>query len=456
MSGDIKASASDQSSEKIIKTKSNTPFNRERIKAFARNKYYLSAAVIIILIAVALIWETGASASGNIPTYKVKRDNFLITITESGEITAKNSISISAPRVRGGLKIINLVPEGTYIKPGDLVAKFDQTEAITKLKDAEAQLEIASSNKEKLVANQKAEMAKTESDLKSAELSYELSKLNLEQMKFEAEAKRREAQLQHEKNELSYKQTLQGFESKKIIQQSELNNIEVEIRQKRNELEKAQREVNDLTLTAESEGLVVYGVNWSNQGRKFQVGDQAWGGQGIINLPDLSAMESKTSVNEVDISKVKRGQKVVVTLDAYQDSTFTGAINDVASLGKEKPGNSNIKIFEVNVDIHGTSDLLKPGMTTSNKIIINEIPDTLFVPQDAVFQEEERFICYVENGSGFDKTEVEIGSKSEDYVIVKSGLDVDDVVALVNPELEIFIEPAENEKSSVEIPNSGK
>ncbi len=444
---------SDKTAASTNSSKENTTSIIQKLK---KNRYLtLTGIVVFILIFIFIIGESGTAVE-NIPTYKLKRDNFLITITESGEMSAKNSISISAPQVRGGLKIIYLVPEGSYIKPGDLVAKFDPTEAIIKLKDAEAQLEIALSNRDKLVANQKAEMAKTESDLKSAELSYELSKLNLEQMKFEAEAKRREAQLQHEKNELSYKQTKQGYESKKIIQQSELNNIEVEIRQKRNELEKAKREVNSLTLSAESEGLVVYGVNWSNQGRKFQVGDQAWGGQGIINLPDLSSMESKTSVNEVDVSKIKVGQKVIVTLDAYQDSSFTGTIYQVARLGKEKPGNSNIKIFEINVDIEGTSGLLKPGMTTSNKIIINEVPDTLFIPQEAVFQEEDIFICYVENGSGFDKVEVTLGEKSEDYIIVTSGIKDGDVVALINPELETVTESDKTEKNSVEIPNSGK
>jgi HlyD family secretion protein len=91
-----------------------------------------------------------------------------------------------------------------------------------------------------------------------------------------------------------------------------------------------------LTLTAEAEGLVVYGTNWSNQGRKFQIGDQAWGGQSIINLPDLSIMESKTSVNEVDVSKIKVGQEVKIKLRCISGHNFHRKISDVAKLGKEK------------------------------------------------------------------------------------------------------------------------
>lgn len=423
---------------------------------FTGKNRIIAIALIVIIILVVVLSFGGSGVSSNIPTFTVKQDNFLVSLTESGEINAKNSISITAPRIRGSLKIVHLVLEGTYIKQGDIVAKFDPTEAVTKLKDAEAQLEIAMSNKDKLLANQSSEIAKMESDLKSSELGFELSELNMEQMKFEAEAKRREAELQHKKNELSYKQTKQSFASKKIIQQSELNNIEVEIRQKKNELEKAQREVSSLTLTADAEGLVVYGTNWSNQGRKFQIGDQAWGGQAIINLPDLSKMESKTSVNEVDVSKIKVNQKVIIKLDAFQDTTFNGKISQVAKLGKEKDGSSKIKIFEIDVEIDGTSEILKPGMTTSNQIIINKIPDTIFIPQEAVFPREGAFIVFLQDGSSYDEIEVTLGDKSEDYIIVKSGLKAGQVVALRDPYSDETDEATSDENNSVQMPNSGK
>jgi HlyD family secretion protein len=445
---------SDQSSTQKESTKQNTP-SLSNIFFTGRNRIIIiSAAAILILIA--LFSFGSSSVSSNIPTFTVKKDNFLVSLTESGEISAKNSISIAAPRVRGGLKIIHLVPEGTYIKKGDVVAKFDPTDAMTKLREAEAQLEIAMSNKDKLLANQKSEIAKMESDLKSSELGFELSQLNIEQMKFEAEAKRREAELQHKKNELSYEQTKQSFASKKIIQQSELANIEVEIRQKKNELEKVQREVNDLTLTAEAEGLVVYGTNWSNQGRKFQIGDQAWGGQSIINLPDLSIMESQTSVNEVDVSKIKVEQEVKIKLDAFQDTTFHGNISDVAKLGKEKDSQSKIKVFEIKVLIDGTSEILKPGMTTSNQILIKEVPDTIFIPQEAVFEKDGKYIVYLKDGSSYDEVEVTLGDKSEDHIIVESGLKAGDIVALSDPYSEDKeIESSAEENNGVQMPSAG-
>ncbi len=428
--------------------------NQKKFPNPLKQKYSLS---IIILIIVVLLFSFSKEPAidSNIPTYTVKRDVFLLSILESGEIKAKNSISISAPRVRGSLKIVQLVPEGNYVKPGEVIAKFDPTEALSKLKDAESQLEISRSNKDKLLANHQSQMAQMKSDLKSSELSFELSKLNMEQMKFEAEAKRRETELQHKKNELNLEKTKQSLESTKIIQKSEMENMNVEIRQKISDLEKAQRDLDALTLTSDAEGLVVYGINWNNQGQKFQIGDQPWPGQGIISLPDLSIMESHTFVNEVDVSKVKVGQKVKVKLDAFQDTVFNGEVVNVARLGKQKDNQSTIKVFDVFVEIKGVSEILKPGMTASNNIIIEEIEDQLFIPHEALFEKDGEFFVYKKDGSSFDKEVVTIGKKSDDFVIIKSGLKAGDVVSLRDPNEEISNQKSD-ESNSVQMPGNGK
>ncbi len=421
-----------------------------------KNKYVLGGILLLIII-LAIVFSTSLTkARTDIPTYKVQRNNFLVTITESGELRAKNSLSILAPRIRGNIKIVYLIPEGTYVKPGDIVCSFDPSEAIATFKGAEAALEIANSDKEKLVANQMAAMAQMESQLKSAELSFELSKLKLDQVKFEAQAIQQQSKLEHEKNRLSYEQTKQEFQSKKIIHKSEMDMMVVQIKQRQNDLDKAQKDLDQLTLKAPSEGLVVYGSNWSNQGRKFAIGDSPWGGAEIATLPDLSSMESKTNINEVDVSKISNGKKVIVKLDAFQDSSFVGAVSDVASIGRNKDQESNIKVFEVLVSIKAHSEILKPGMTTSNKIIINEIPNVLFIPQEAVFEKDGKKIVYVKNGSGYDPHEVELGEKGEDYIVVKKGVASGDEVALLDPTIEPKNSTPASEEKNMAMPGKGK
>jgi HlyD family secretion protein len=441
----------------ILKTSSQKADDKLKtlnLPPLLKNSKVLLAIFIAVILLIFTIISSFSGTAANIPTYKVKRDNFLVSITESGEIRAKNSISITSPRVRGNLKIVYLVPEGTYVNAGDTVVRFDPTEALTNLKDAESKLEVAISDKAKLEATQKSAMTRLESDSKSAELSYELSKLNLEQMKFEADVKQQEAKLNHQRNELSFRKAKQELESQKVVSQSEMNKMDIEVQQRRSDLERSRRDLEMLTLAAPTEGLAVYENNWST-GKKVAIGDSPWSGMTLISLPDLSLMESLTYVNEVDVSRIKKGLEVDVRLDAFADSTFKGQIFSVAALGKTKESNSNIKVFEIAVEIKSQSDILKPGMTTSNKIIVNEIPDVLFIPQEAVFEKNGKKIVYIKSGASFEETEVEVGEKSENYIVVSKGIENGTEVALRDPTIKLDdTESGEDVSGSVEYPAS--
>ncbi len=421
-----------------------------------RNSRVIASFLLLVLFISFFSFYTFGSSSSNVPTFKVKKDNFLVSITESGEIRAKNATSIVTPSVSGSIKIVYLVPEGTYVHAGDVVVKFDPTEAITNFKDAQSKLDIALSDRAKLVADQKSQLTNLESALKEAQLSYELSKLNLEQMKFEAEIKQQQSKLELEKDQLSLTKAQQELESQKIIQKSELGKTDTQMQQAKATLDKAKRDLDALTLKAPKEGLVVYEINWST-GRKIMIGDTPWPGMPVVSLPDLSAMQSMTYVNEVDVSRVRVGQKVLVKLDAFQDSTFTGVISSVASLGRTRDRNSTIKVFEVEVDVLSQSPILKPGMTTSNKIIIDQILNVVYVPQESVFDKGGKKIVYVKSGSSFDEREVETGVKSEDYIVITKGIGSNDVVALVDPNLRTYdLENQGEGTKSVSYPSSVK
>lgn len=433
--------------------------NNKKLKGILKKKVTQWAlGLIALLIVILFIFNPFHSTETMIPLYKIKRGNFLVSITESGEIRAKNSVSIVAPRVKGNTKIVFLVPEGTYVKSGSDVVKFDPTDAFNNLKESESRLEIALSDKEKLSASHKSQDAQMESDIKSAELTYELSKLSLEQMKFEAEVKQRQAKLDHQKDELAFARTKKDIESKKIIQQSEKSRTEIEIKQRRSDLERAKNDLDMLSLKSPIDGLVVYENNWSNGGRKFAIGDVAYPGWPIVTLPDLSKMESLTFVNEVDISKIKKGLPVKVKLDAFPDSVFDGEIADVASLGKNKEGSPNIKIFEITVSIKGRSSILKPGMTTSNRFIIKEIPNVISIPQEAVFEKNGKKVVYIKRGSTFEEIAVEVGEKNENFIIIKTSLPIGSEVALRDPTMKLddTEDQKDNKATTIQMPKGGK
>jgi hypothetical protein len=155
----------------------------------------------------------------------------------------------------------------------------------------------------------------------------------------------------------------------------------------------------------------------------------------LVSLPDLSRMQSVTNVNEVDISKIKKAQHVKVKLDAFPEKEFLATVATVGTMGQPKD-QTNVKSFEVVVDIQGADPVLKPGMTTSNEIVMSSISDTLFVPLESVFEKDGKTIVYKMHGSTPRQQEVSVGEKNGNFIIVASGLQPGDKVTLRDPTVE--------------------
>ena len=81
-------------------------------------------------------------------------------------------------------------------------------------------------------------------------------------------------------------------------------------------------------------------------------------------------MKVQTSVNETDISKIYKGQKVNVRLDAFPRKVFKGSIISISNTVQNKERDSKIKVFFVEVLLDETDRILKPGMTVSCEFII--------------------------------------------------------------------------------------
>ena len=166
-------------------------------------------------------------------------------------------------------------------------------------------------------------------------------------------------------------------------------------------------------------------------------------------------MQVKTFVNEVDVDKLEVDQKVTIKLDALPDPIFHGSITSIASLGHEKEGDKNVKVFDVVVKIDEEDKRLKPGMSATATVVIETIPPPaepsaedevveeareilalpLYIPIDAVFVKGGRTLVYrLEEGATVQQ-EVVLGKRNDNYVIVEEGLGEDDRVALRDPTL---------------------
>ena len=152
----------------------------------------------------------------------------------------------------------------------------------------------------------------------------------------------------------------------------------------------------------------------------------------IATLPDMTKMISETFINEIDIAKIKIGQKVTLSIDAFPDKVLKGEVISVANIGQPMP-KSDSKVFQVNIRIFGSDPDLKPAMTTGNEIQTGTFADKLYVPSEAVFETDSTKYVYVKKQNVVRQI-VDLGDENEDYIIVNKGVNDGEVLLLNEPE----------------------
>ncbi len=389
----------------------------------------------LFILILLMILECHSSSQNEVPVYTVKKDNFVISVIETGELKAIKSIEILAPSISwrfGELKITWLIADGAEVVQGDTLIQFDETEVHKGIIDAKAELEMAKTEYEKLKLEQRAVLEDLKADLKLADISYQITQIELEKSTYEADIRKREMQLRLNQTKMDLKKAEEEISNRAQINKEELRKQQIKIEQLTEQLNDAKNTLKKMTVTAPSPGVVVVEKNASTE-NKWQVGDQPWNGQTIMILPDLNEMKAITEINELDISKIQLSQSALIWLDVLPDSVFHGAISKIALLAKDKTEESNVKIFPIEIIIKGKHDYLLPGMTVRCEIVVDPIDSVISIPLDALFRKEEQNIVYMFREGRFVEKEVVVGKENSDFIIIKKGLKAGDRIALVDP-----------------------
>lgn len=145
----------------------------------------------------------------------------------------------------------------------------------------------------------------------------------------------------------------------------------------------------------------------------------------VVVNPETTYFEAE--VAEVDIPKIKLGQKVTIELDAYPNQTFEGEVqkidfqNSISSTGG--------KVYNVKVSLPENSDLrFKLGMEGSAKIALSTKENVVLVPAGAIFEEgNDNYVWVIKDGMT-EKRKVELGVSNESQTQITSGLSTNEVV----------------------------
>jgi HlyD family secretion protein len=207
-------------------------------------------------------------------------------------------------------------------------------------------------------------------------------------------------------------------------------------------LEEARDQLKKTTVRAPFAGIVVhYEIFRDGQKRKPRIGDTVWQNQPLLYLPDISSMMVKTQVRELDLYKIKTGQKASIRVDAFPDNAYTGEVTMIGALGSERTeGSRGEKYFQLSVAMKGSDNRLRPGMTARVFILADSVQKALCVPVHALFDEAGQKCCFISQGKRFKKVNVVLGRQNEDVAEIRSGLKAGDRVALVKPPVESILQ----------------
>ncbi|QHT70283.1 HlyD family efflux transporter periplasmic adaptor subunit [Rhodocytophaga rosea] len=391
---------------------------------------------IIAIVAAWFVLRPAASKDADL-IVPVKKGEFEVVVTASGELEAKNSVRITGPSSLQAVqiwqvKISDLVAEGTTVKKGDYIALLDRTEIGNKMKDRETELQKIESQFVQTQLDTTLTLRAARDELTNLAFAVKEKEIVLEQSKFEPPATIRQAEIDVEKAKRSLQQAKENYRIKKNQAVAKMQEVGANLSQNQTKLKQIQDIAKEFTITAPEAGMVIYQREWN--GRKKTVGSniEPWDPT-VATLPDLSVMISKTYVNEVDIRKIKKDQIVRIGLDAFPEKKMTGKVVSVANVGEQRP-NSEAKVFEVSIQVNESDTTLRPAMTTSNNIVANQLKDVLYVPLEALHaQGDSLTFVYKKEGAGLIKQQVKIGQTNDNEAVIMEGLQESDQVYLSVP-----------------------
>jgi HlyD family secretion protein len=406
----------------------------------------ITSGVVLTIIAL-IAFNKLASSKRKVAVFaEAKKDVFEISVSNSGELIAERSVEIKGPQMaqgrsnmgKGGhnnmrmvdLKIQDIVPEGTLVKTGDYIAQIDRTQYDNSLKDQLETLKKEQETLEMKLLDSAVVLTNLRDDIKNQSYTVEESRITLEQSKFEPPATIRKAQIDLDKQIRTLEQKKKSYLLKVAQTNADIDHQKLHVSMATTTVQDLEDYLAQFTVKAPANGMVIYKKDRLGNKRKAGSTINPWD-LVIATLPDLSSMISRIYINEIEISRVKKDQKAHITIDAFPEKLFFGTVYSIANIGEQLP-NSDAKMFEVLIRVDESDPLLRPSMTTSNKIIIETYADVISIPSECVHAGIDSIpFVYLKNKR---KQIVVLGKSNEKNVIVEQGLKPGSQVYIIPPE----------------------
>lgn len=377
----------------------------------------------------------GAQAASDLPTTTARQGEFAVLVTCRGNVTAEHKVELEAPDVPD-LQIVWLAPSGSLLKAGAAVIRFDGSKLQQDLREKTEALHQAQASLDQAVAQERIDADKDRLDL--AQSKADMEKAELEASKkaivsaIQGEESAIDSQVAKEKVKVQISTADLHKESNdaKIASQKRLRD------QAQAEVDLVKRRLGLLEVKTPIAGYISYASNmtqgWMNA-QNYKVGDHAYPGATIGEIPDLKTLEVESKVDEEDRGRISQGDEVNIHVDAFPEKAMKAKLVSISPLTEQSfeewPPTRTFRAYSA---LTNPDPRLRTGMNAAAGIVERKLENVISLPSRALFTVAGKPTVYVKGPKQFSPVAVEVLARNPDEVAV-SGIGNGTVVALLQP-----------------------
>ena len=409
------------------------------IRKWGPRKRALAGAAVVVLAGLFLGGLRLTSSASKLSTAEVKRKEFIDYLQVKGEVKALRSVIIAAPYGAGDLQILTLTANGAKVKKGDVLVEFDNTTVKQKLAQDQSAFKSAEAEIQQSRAAARLKEEQDLTDVMKAKFDTAKARLDASKQEIVSVIEGEEAQLKLADAQQKVAETEAKLKADRSAAAADIASKKQKLDQAAFQVQQDEHSLASLALKAPLDGVLVLQNHWQPQGgpTPFKPGDRAWPGAAIAELPDPSTLKISARIEEAERGQLKLGQTGTVRVEAVPDGNFEGRIDTIsptASLdfnaGWPVPRN-----FSVEVALAKGDARLAPGMGAVVRVAVDRVADGIVIPSSALFRKAGRTVAYVQHGSKFEETTVEVLRRSGDEALIAKGLQPGEKLALKDPTL---------------------
>lgn len=383
---------------------------------------------------LALLLAACGEDSESVETFAVERAPFTISLITKGELKAAQSTPITPPPGSRNPRTIRwIVPNFSWVEQGKVVARFD-------VSDAEMQAMASGIEIDKVdlqVMGKQRELERLLTELGNDMELVDIEKLmadrfvvdnELAYSRFEIiDAMRDKALLDYKGGHLEGK--MDNYTDRQGAEVAVLN---AQRATQESKFEEQQTLLDNSEVRAPHDGYFVVEERWF--GQRIDVGSTVFPGSKFASIPNLDRMEAELHVLETDAVSLDPGQKAEIVIDAFPERPLTGTVSAVSATAAPVERDNPVKYFTVTVSLDQADPAwITPGAIVTADILIDQVPEAIAVPNQALYRKGDEDWVMVRNGDSLVRRDVRLGLRGPNRSEVVEGLAPGDRVALFMP-----------------------